>query len=100
MKTEEFAVILPSVDSKRAGLYAERLRRRVWQLQIPCDSAHGFDRLTISAGVATIGTGQVATADDLLRAADGALYRAKCLGRNRIATAPVAQQPSSLVLAS
>jgi diguanylate cyclase (GGDEF)-like protein len=98
---EEFAVVLPGVDVRRAELYAERLRRRVWRLAIPGDSAHGFDRVTISGGVASIAVGQIASADDLLRTADQALYRAKCLGRNRIATASMhPPQDASLELAS
>lgn len=83
---EEFVVILPGVDGHRAGLYAERLRRRIWRLAIPYNAAT-TDRLTISCGVATLPPGSDASAEDLLRAADQALYRAKCLGRNRVATA-------------
>lgn len=86
---EEFAIILPGVDGRRATLYAERLRRRIWQLAIPNNTSRAADRLTISGGVATLLPGSGASADDLLRAADKALYRAKCLGRNRIATAGV-----------
>jgi diguanylate cyclase (GGDEF)-like protein len=86
---EEFAIILPGVDGRRAVLYAERLRRRIWRLNIPSSASRVADRLTISGGVATLLPGSDATADDLLRAADRALYRAKCLGRNRIATAGV-----------
>jgi diguanylate cyclase (GGDEF)-like protein len=85
---EEFAVILPGVDGRRAGLYAERLRRRVWRLSIGYDASQVSDRVTISGGVATVIPPHVATPDELLHAADQALYRAKCLGRNRIATAP------------
>jgi diguanylate cyclase len=85
---EEFAVILPGVDGRRAGLYAERLRRRVWRLGIGYDASRVSDRVTISGGVATVAPPHVATPDELLHAADQALYRAKCLGRNRIATAP------------
>lgn len=83
---EEFAVVLPGVDARRAELYAERLRRRIWRLAIPYQASQVADRVTISAGVATVPPGTIAGADDLLRAADKALYRAKCLGRNRIAS--------------
>ena len=36
---EEFAVVLPGVDARRAGLYAERLRRRIWRLAIPYNAS-------------------------------------------------------------
>jgi len=84
---EEFAVILPAVDGRRAALYAERLRRRIWRLSIPYGASHVTDRVTISGGVATVGAEQVTSASELLLAADRALYRAKCLGKNRIVTA-------------
>lgn len=101
---EEFAVVLPGVDSRRAGLYAERLRRRIWRLAIPNISSIVSDRLTISAGVATVVPslpgGPDAAPDALLRAADQALYRAKCLGRNRIAMAahPSANPPNGALI--
>lgn len=83
---EEFAVILPNVDGKRASLYAERLRRRIWTLSIPYGASQTNDRVTISGGVATIATGHIASSDQILLVADRALYRAKCLGKNRIVT--------------
>jgi diguanylate cyclase len=86
---EEFAVVLPGVDGRRAGLYAERLRRRIWRLAIPYNASQLTDRVTISGGVATIYPPATVGPDELLFAADKALYRAKCLGRNRIATAEV-----------
>lgn len=86
---EEFAVVLPDVDARRAALYAERLRRRIWQLAIPYGNSSSGDRVTISGGVATIAPRMKVSADQLLRAADKALYRAKCLGRNQIASAAV-----------
>lgn len=86
---EEFAVVLPGVDGRRAELYAERLRRRIWRLAIPYEASQVADRVTISGGVATVPPDIVASADHLLRAADKALYRAKCQGRNRIASGPL-----------
>lgn len=86
---EEFAVVLPGVDGRRAGLYAERLRRRIWRLAIQYNASQLTDRVTISGGVATIYPPAIVAPEELLFAADQALYRAKCLGRNRICTAEV-----------
>jgi diguanylate cyclase (GGDEF)-like protein len=97
---EEFAIVLPGVDGRRAGLYAERLRRRIWRLAIPYSASQVSDRVTISGGVATSIPPQTATPDDLLYAADQALYRAKCLGRNRIAAAGVEAATTAIELAS
>lgn len=98
---EEFAVVLPGVDAHRAGLYAERLRRRIWRMAIATGASGGGDRITISAGVASYAPhmpGSVdATPDALLRAADQALYRAKCQGRNRVATAASSLTPPAAV---
>ena len=81
---EEFAVVLPGLDGRRAALYAERLRRRIWRLSIPYDASQTTDRVTISAGVATVAATVVASPDQVLLVADRALYRAKCVGKNRI----------------
>lgn len=96
---EEFAVVLPGVDGRRAELYAERLRRRIWRLAIPYEASSVADRVTISGGVATVIPGFVVTPDDLLHAADKALYRAKCQGRNRIASGGVLSAPDEERLA-
>lgn len=97
---EEFAVVLPGVDGRRAGLYAERLRRRIWRLAVPYSTSQLTDRLTVSGGVATVYPPAVASPDELLFAADKALYRAKCLGRNRIASAEVKTEQSAVGQAS
>jgi diguanylate cyclase (GGDEF)-like protein len=101
---EEFAVVLPGVDGRRAALYAERLRRRIWRLSIPYGASQVTDRVTISGGVATATSISITSASDLLLAADRALYRAKCLGKNRIVTAavvdPAADDASAIGIAS
>lgn len=94
---EEFAVVLPGVDARRAALYAERLRRRIWRLAIPYGASAATDRVTISGGVATVSASMIATPDQLLLAADKALYRAKCLGRNQIASAAVEVTEAAVV---
>jgi diguanylate cyclase (GGDEF)-like protein len=97
---EEFAVVLPGVDGRRASLYAERLRRRIWRLSIPYGASQLTDRVTISGGVATIAANRSASADQVLLVADRALYRAKCLGKNRIvaeAVEPDTLQDSGLI---
>ncbi len=94
---EEFAVVLPGVDGRRAGLYAERLRRRIWRLAIAYDESPVTNRVTISGGVATVVPPAIVSPDDLLSAADKALYRAKCLGRNRIITAGVETEQQQVV---
>jgi len=94
---EEFAVLLPGVDGRRASLYAERLRRRIWRLNIPYGASQVSDRVTISGGVATATPTHSISASQLMLAADRALYRAKCIGKNRIVTGIVAADgdPSS-----
>jgi two-component system cell cycle response regulator len=74
---EEIAVLAPNTDQHAAYILAERLRREVRDTF----AGEPFD-LTISLGLANFplhGTG----ADDLIRAADQALYAAKELGRDR-----------------
>jgi len=76
---EEFAVMLPNTDAAGAVVLAQRFRQAV-----ETATWHGHP-LTISIGVATR-TG--ATPDELLEAADRAMYQAKREGRNRVIAAP------------
>ena len=76
---EEFAILLTQTNAQQALAVAEKLRRLVESWQFP-----GVPRtVTISAGIAAYpahGQGR----DELVRAADGALYAAKQAGRNRV----------------
>jgi diguanylate cyclase (GGDEF)-like protein len=88
---EEFAIVLPGIDARRAWLFADRLRRNIWRLAIPNAVSPVADRVTISAGVATALPDRIYATDELIHAADTALYRAKGNGRNRVeAHAPIA----------
>ncbi|WP_328476697.1 GGDEF domain-containing protein [Actinoplanes sp. NBC_00393] len=86
---EEFAVLLPNTGPEQAWEIAERVRRGVGAAPI----AVGPDRLsrvTVSVGIA--GMPAAATTDELVLAADRALYAAKNAGRNRVAAADGADQ--------
>ncbi|OYQ31713.1 hypothetical protein CHU95_21500 [Niveispirillum lacus] len=81
---EEFCVLLPGVVGDDALALAERLREQVSSLVI--NSAAGPVQVAASFGVAWYGThGQ--DWSSLLKAADGALYCAKRLGRNQVVAA-------------
>ena len=81
---EEMALILPETDGWGAHAIAERIRKAVAAAPHPTDQ--GALRVTVSAGLATWpGSGDAA--EQLLDAADKALYRAKQGGRNRVCAA-------------
>ncbi len=52
------------------------------QLSLETPALVGY--VTISAGCAVVGPGSLLPPDDLVRAADAALYQAKSVGRNRV----------------
>jgi diguanylate cyclase (GGDEF)-like protein len=73
---------LPGVDELSARSIGERLRQQIAALQ--CESTPGERvNLSISVGIATY-PAHPAQVDELLRAADEALYAAKRNGRNRV----------------
>jgi diguanylate cyclase (GGDEF)-like protein len=77
---EEFLVLLPGVELSEAMEIAERVRSSV------AHGRPGHVDMTISAGVAA-GSGGNIHYDELFRAADGALMRAKGGGRDRVEVA-------------
>jgi diguanylate cyclase (GGDEF)-like protein len=79
---EEFALVLPGLTQEQAMQRAETIRRSMAGTDRGADS-----RLTISAGVACVVPGPRMVPDDLIRAADMALYAAKRGGRNRVMAA-------------
>jgi diguanylate cyclase (GGDEF)-like protein len=87
---EEFGILLTQVNSQQALSIADKLRKMVEGWSFP-----GVPRtVTISAGAATFpqhGT----TRDELVRAADSALYAAKQAGRNQVCLGPLARRQAA-----
>ena len=83
---EEFVVLLPGADTATAVRVAERIRESITTIVLPITAHHGtaiFRGLTASIGIATYPRhGDML--DQLLRAADQALYAAKHAGRNQL----------------
>ncbi len=79
---DEFSLVLPETSSEGAVAVAERLIERIRQFRFL--ASDGLDvRLTISVGVATLpDTAQ--SAEELLRAADMAMYRVKAAGKDGV----------------
>lgn len=77
---EEFCALLPETDLKGAEILAERLRAAVGDA--PVKGNRNNITITISIGVASLSGGEAK--EKFIEAADGALYRAKQEGRNRV----------------
>ena len=78
---EEFGVVLPDADTEQALIMADRIRRMIADLE-------ERPTVTVSIGVASFpldGT----EPDEIVVAADAALYRSKRAGRNRVTAAAV-----------
>lgn len=82
---EEFAILLPETDLSFALAVAERIRLAVEALAMRSIDNREF-RFTVSIGVAEYQTDN-ASIEQLLSAADAALYRAKNAGRNQVVAA-------------
>ncbi len=81
---EEFAILLPETAMPQARELAERVRNACERHPFPFLPAGAS--ITVSVGVAAIMTGDSSIEHALARA-DGALYRAKTTGRNRVESA-------------
>jgi diguanylate cyclase (GGDEF)-like protein len=81
---EEFAVLLPEADLVGGEQLARRLQTALLRLRLP---EIGSDRPPVTASFGVAAFPQARTAEEILSAADGALYRAKAAGKNRVACA-------------
>jgi diguanylate cyclase (GGDEF)-like protein len=76
---EEFGLIMPYVDNRNVSMIGERIRENVERMD-----ANGI-RITVSIGIAHYdGRKSDLGHETFIEAADGALYKAKNTGRNRV----------------
>ncbi len=74
---EEFCVLLPQTTLAEARTIAERIRHSVERIEFPQRP------ITISIGISAYGNG-VATAEEIISAADEAMREAKAAGKNNV----------------
>ncbi|NVB81910.1 MAG: diguanylate cyclase [Kofleriaceae bacterium] len=79
---EEIAIVLRAIGVEAAAHMAERLRKVVEQAEVEIDGKKL--RATASIGVAGYPSTPAKSVEELIEAADKALYRAKADGRNRV----------------
>jgi diguanylate cyclase (GGDEF)-like protein len=79
---EEFAIILPNTDQDGAVKIVETVRVALQSLQIPHAASAVATHITLSAGIACLVPALNSSCQQLIAAADTALYQAKAAGRN------------------
>ncbi len=81
---EKFVLLLPGVDSKQAEAVAQRLVKRARETHADNGNGKSFS-ITLSLGIATSDSrATFSTSQDLLAAADTAIYHSKHNGRNQL----------------
>ena len=80
---EEFCILLPQTGIAEAGTIADRIRQRVSTTDFPHGKSQPLGHVTISIGVSTF-TKNIDTPENIIAAADRALYQAKSFGKDRI----------------
>lgn len=91
---EEFGVLLPLTPAGGASAIADLLRQAIESLRLPHAPGATHPVVTISAGVASLRPDSGVHPEELVKAADAALYQAKAAGRNCVMTAPQVEQAS------
>ncbi|PZV00336.1 MAG: hypothetical protein DCF32_17645, partial [Leptolyngbya sp.] len=80
---EEFAVVLPNTRRAGAEIVAKAIQEEIAALKIAHPQSSVSDYLTISIGIASVVPTADQSPEDLIAAADAALYQAKRRGRDR-----------------
>jgi two-component system cell cycle response regulator len=91
---DEFAIILPQTPPEGAMRVCERILRTIGELKL-ADENGAACRVTASLGLAYYPAEDLETPEDLVHSADGALYGAKRMGKNRFSTVRAVQPVAS-----
>lgn len=83
---EEFVLVLPEASLSDASLLAEKIREKILNAKIAHETSPTAPWVTLSLGLASMVVTMGSHPEDLLLKADRALYRAKELGRNQVAS--------------
>jgi diguanylate cyclase (GGDEF)-like protein len=92
---EEFSIILPETDAAGAFVVAEKIRETISLYEFEDAGGQRGCHLTCSVGLATYPS-HAQDKEALLKLADGALYRAKESGKDRVRS-PAPRRPVRLV---
>ncbi|MDB5291018.1 MAG: putative response regulator receiver protein [Phycisphaerales bacterium] len=85
---DEFVLLLPRAGGDEAARVAHRIREEVRQAS--CILLRRNEGMSMSVGIGSIRADRPAGTEQLIAAADAALYRAKAAGRNRVVVSEAA----------
>ncbi len=85
---EEFIIILPNTHLAGGIHIAQNIQEEIQKLRIPHVQSQVSQFVTLSLGVVSLIPTTQQSPEDLVKAADQALYQAKQQGRNRICSLP------------
>jgi diguanylate cyclase (GGDEF)-like protein len=83
---DEFAVILPDTDADHAGVYFDRVKAKLDQIDLSLDGRSDV-KVSFSCGIASFASEY--STEDFVEQADHALYSAKARGRNQVCASSV-----------
>ncbi len=93
---EEFVLLLSGTDAAGAARIAEDIRARVEAVRVGGPLPDPSRRVTVSIGLTSVVPSPSISREQVLGAADAALYRAKAGGRNRTVIQDVLGEPAAL----
>jgi len=81
---EEFVVVLPNVELADSAKFGETIRAKIEALKMEHKQSDANPFITVSLGIASVVPSSKSSYEELIGAADKALYSAKNKGRNQV----------------